>query len=324
MPYLTFEIRSWTRAFTLIELVVSVALLIVAISIALFAVVGSNGMIQKADARGVVSESNRSVGDAIRRVVGNAAIGTVGLRELNADGKTSPAVQIKSFSSQESLNTCSVIGRATVKTVGGEEQYTINKDGPVIALLIYNLDSGGLCPTATAPLYQNRLTNDRVVAKETRFDLQDIACQPSSNCVTKQLLRYTLTLELMRKGSGGTSEARQSTLTVQTGLAIGLVNEATSALKIDTTTLSDGMVGVEYLAGLIASGGMPTYGWSVSGGSLPSGLSLDELTGVISGTPTIAGPKSFAVELTDSANPPSSTTKDFSLTIQPTVVEGDD
>jgi len=47
-------IRRKRSGFTLIELIVSVALLLSALSIALFAVVGTSGLIQKTDARGVV------------------------------------------------------------------------------------------------------------------------------------------------------------------------------------------------------------------------------------------------------------------------------
>jgi hypothetical protein len=44
-----------------------------------------------------------------------------------------------------------------------------------------------------------------------------------------------------------------------------------------------------------ATGGKPPYVWSVTGGSLPSGLTLDPATGAITGTPTAAG--SFPLKL---------------------------
>jgi hypothetical protein len=44
-----------------------------------------------------------------------------------------------------------------------------------------------------------------------------------------------------------------------------------------------------------ATGGKPPYVWSVTGGSLPSGLALDPATGAITGTPAAAG--SFPLKL---------------------------
>lgn len=315
------------RSFTLIELVISVALLLIAISIALFAVVGTNGMIQKADARSSISESTRGVGEAIRRTVANAPVGAI---SLLPDSTNAAAIQVKAFSDLQSGNTCTVIGRAQVNpdpTASGEEKYTIATTGTIIALLIYNVDSGGLCPT-TSPIYQNRLTNTQAVVKDAQFTLQNIPCAlVTATCITKQLLRYSLTLEMAQKGSGGTSEARKPTLTIQEGLAIGLVNEATTVLKIDTTSLPAANARGEYTASVVASGGMPPYKlWTISNGSwFPGpppggqGFSIDSNTGVITaGTlnPNAAGKTySFTVSVTDSDNPASNTTRDLSIAV---------
>lgn len=50
---------------------------------------------------------------------------------------------------------------------------------------------------------------------------------------------------------------------------------------------------------LFASGGVAPYTWSVLYGSLPTGLTLDSVTGVVSGTPTIAGIYSFSIRTQD-------------------------
>lgn len=324
-----FDIRnSRTRAFTLIELIVSVALLLVALSIALFAVVGTNGMIQKADARSSISESTRGVGEAIRRTVANAPVGAVIPLTPNTGGTTFAAIQVKAFSDLQSGNTCTVIGRATATTDStGEEKYTIDKDGTVIAILIYNVDSGGLCPT-TSPIYQNRLTNVQAVVKAAQFAVKSVGCTTiTPSCVTKQLLRYSLTLEAAQKGNGGTSEARKPTLTIQEGLPIGLVNEATVVLKIETTSLPDANARGQYTASVIASGGMPPYKlWSIINGSWspgPSpggqGFSIDSNTGVITAgslNSQAAGQTyNFTVQVTDSNNPADSTTRALSIKV---------
>ena len=86
-------------------------------------------------------------------------------------------------------------------------------------------------------------------------------------------------------------------------------------LKITTSSLPNGIVGVGYSATLAATGGKSPYTWSISAGSLPAGLSLNASTGAITGTPTTVGTSNFTVKVTDSASPASSTTADLSITI---------
>ena len=63
---------------------------------------------------------------------------------------------------------------------------------------------------------------------------------------------------------------------------------------IQTASLLDGTVGTAYSQTLAADGSAP-IAWSVSGGSLPEGLTLSN-DGTISGTPTAAGTYTFDVE----------------------------
>lgn len=72
-----------------------------------------------------------------------------------------------------------------------------------------------------------------------------------------------------------------------------------AALNITTSTLTAGTVGTAYNATLTVSNGTAPYSWSVSSGSLPTGLSLSA-AGVISGTPSTSGTASFSVKVTDS------------------------
>jgi hypothetical protein len=55
--------------------------------------------------------------------------------------------------------------------------------------------------------------------------------------------------------------------------------------------------------------------WSIDSGSLPTGLSLNIDTGVISGTPTASGTFSFTVQAIDSSNPQQTATKGLSITV---------
>ena len=89
------------------------------------------------------------------------------------------------------------------------------------------------------------------------------------------------------------------------------VNAPDAPPTITTGTLPDGKVGEAYSQTLSADGTTPIK-WSISGGTLPDGLSLNKDTGKISGTPTAAGSSTFTVKATNSAG---SDTKELSITI---------
>ena len=80
----------------------------------------------------------------------------------------------------------------------------------------------------------------------------------------------------------------------------------------------NGTEGVAYSAYFEGTGGLGPYTWSISSGSLPSGVSLSssENFGYLSGTPTSSGSFEFTVEATDSATPkPNVASVDETLTI---------
>ena len=97
--------------------------------------------------------------------------------------------------------------------------------------------------------------------------------------------------------------------TQELSISIGAV---VSLLEITTTSLPNGEEGTGYTATLEAAGGITPYAWIWSG-TLPGGLDLDSITGIISGTPTAASQYGFTVQVNDSNS--QSDTGDFSILI---------
>ena len=69
---------------------------------------------------------------------------------------------------------------------------------------------------------------------------------------------------------------------------------------ITTTTLMGGAVGTPYSDSVVATGGFFPIVFTVSVGTLPSGLTLNNSSGEIFGTPRLTGLSSFDVTVTDS------------------------
>lgn len=86
-----------------------------------------------------------------------------------------------------------------------------------------------------------------------------------------------------------------------------------SAPVIARNSLPHGKVGKNYSQFIPVAGGTSPYTWTVSAGSLPSGLSLDSDTGIISGTPDQIDTETFTIEVQDSNS--STTSKTFTLVV---------
>ena len=105
--------------------------------------------------------------------------------------------------------------------------------------------------------------------------------------------------------SGGASSA---------SLTVGLSGSGMPGLVVATTSLPAGQPQAPYAAQLGASGGTAPYGWSVSSGNLPAGLTLSN-SGAISGTPTQSGTSSFDVSVKDSETSPVKASQALSINI---------
>jgi hypothetical protein len=96
-----------------------------------------------------------------------------------------------------------------------------------------------------------------------------------------------------------------------------LVTQTGTGPTITTTTLPTGTVDVLYAQTVVATGTAPIT-WSVASGSLPTGLSLNTATGVVSGLPTASGSYTFALSATNVAGTAALT---YTVTIEPAPFE---
>lgn len=89
-----------------------------------------------------------------------------------------------------------------------------------------------------------------------------------------------------------------------------------SSLAIATGSLPDGTVGNAYAVTLAATGGTPPYNWSLTSGSLPSGLALNASSGEIAGNPSsTASDVPLTFRVTDGGATPQTASATLSLTI---------
>ncbi|MGO9898309.1 MAG: putative Ig domain-containing protein [Solirubrobacteraceae bacterium] len=82
-------------------------------------------------------------------------------------------------------------------------------------------------------------------------------------------------------------------------VAVPGVGNSNSTVTVSTSSLPQANFAAPYSASLSASGGSGSYSWTMSGGALPTGLSLSS-SGVISGVVNTIGTSVFSVTATDS------------------------
>jgi hypothetical protein len=109
------------------------------------------------------------------------------------------------------------------------------------------------------------------------------------------------------------SQPASQSVTAHASIVVG----AAPPLQIETTALPAATSEEPYRALVFASGGTSPLSFSITHGSLPSGLSLDAETGVISGTPSSQATSEFTLQITDSSQPSQVRTAVLSITVNP-------
>ena len=112
------------------------------------------------------------------------------------------------------------------------------------------------------------------------------------------------------------TDAASATSSKTFTLAVNAALTTTQVIPSRTGTVN---TAIPAFTPVTAAGGVPPYTFALSGGTLPTGLTLNTATGSISGTPTATlGTTTFTVTVTDAASITSS--KTFSLTVNPALV----
>jgi hypothetical protein len=90
-----------------------------------------------------------------------------------------------------------------------------------------------------------------------------------------------------------------------------------SQLEITTTALDSCVVDDPCTLHMRASGGTPPLKWEITHGSLPPGLRLDPVSGIIGGAPAAAGDHEVTVEVSDASEPPQRASRVFTIRTTP-------
>ena len=156
--------------------------------------------------------------------------------------------------------------------------------------------------TAVSPASGSSLGGSTVTLTGTNFTGATAVTFGSTAATGFTVNSATQITAIAPAGSAGTVNVRVTTAGGTS--ATGAADQFTYvAITVTPATLAGTpKVGVSFSETLTASGGATPYTFAMAGGStLPAGLSLSS-AGVISGTPTAAGPFSFTVQATDNSS----------------------
>lgn len=229
--------RRW--GFTLIELIVAVALMLIAVGIALQATVGSNNASQRTALRSQLVEAARETANSLRTSTTLTSISNLSIisgvsypdasTDLNPGLTKEPvtstnpgfAVEVRQFGQAQVQTICSVIGRIDVKTAaGGQPLFFLSPTGSAVGIIIFPLNDTGNCQYSTI-LYRGQLSDSLLKVQVFEVMLRKIDYSCGSNTCSVGQLRHHLQIK-----SGITFQTAQNAITpsidVVGSLPIGL------------------------------------------------------------------------------------------------------
>ena len=221
--------------------------------------------------------------------------------------------------------TVSVIDETTGTVTGtipvGSFPYGVAVDAVTQTVYVTNGNDG-----TVSVLYEAEFTSGSpsagVAGAAYTFTLTATGNPAPTFAVTNGALPAGLTLDPATGVISGTpTTAGPTTFTVTATNGVGQPAAAIYTLTIAAPDVAPtltsgapaaGVTGTAYTFTLTATGN-PAPTFAVTNGALPAGLTLDPATGVISGTPTTAGPTTFTVTATNGVGQPAAAT--YTLTI---------
>lgn len=235
--------------------------------------------------------------------LGNAVVGSAYLASIQAEGSRPIAYEVTSGTLPDGLSLDTDTGEITgIPTIRGTYTFTIqaeNTIGSATQELSITVDEEPTITTTSLPPGMVGVTYSvqvEVEGTEPFFFAKisgDLPVGLSFNENTGVI-------------SGTPTEVETSTFTIKAENTIGSDTQELSitikkaAPTITTTSLPSGNLGAAYSAEIEVAGKTP-FTFTVSAGSVPAGLSLDEATGIISGIPAAAGSSTFTIRVANDA-----------------------
>ncbi|HEV2647165.1 MAG TPA: putative Ig domain-containing protein [Acidobacteriaceae bacterium] len=116
-----------------------------------------------------------------------------------------------------------------------------------------------------------------------------------------------------------TVAVRDSESPAKTQSSVVTMDIAAPQLKIAAPPSAPATVGTAFSETLQATGGNPSYRWSVAG-NLPAGLTLNTSTGTITGVPSASGTASFTAMVNDSSSPAQAASASTAIIVAPSAL----
>ncbi len=167
--------------------------------------------------------------------------------------------------------------------------------------------------------YVDEPQGGRFDGENNNFGVVDVENQPYADLVKQMEIMHSIAPDRVDETGPRCDSWAEGTNGVT---CTAEVTPTTYPVSILTTALPNASAGTAYSGTVMAIGGRPEYRFGLlSGSSLPSGLRLDDETGVISGTTKKFGKFSFKIEATDSTTPTARTGEGtVTLVVTPTPV----
>jgi Kelch motif/Putative Ig domain len=198
-----------------------------------------------------------------------------------------------------------------------------NFTAPSATAELYDPSTGTFSPTATAPQAAAGYLVPVPVLPDGTVGLYGVALYDPATATYQVTGRTTIiqaqpATSLLADGTGLVTGG-VGFPTFDTGLANAEIYYSTAPLapmQITTPSpLPAAPLSQPYTQVLLERGGVGSLTWTLTGGSLPTGITLSP-NGILLGTPTVTGNFVFTTQLVDSSTPPKTTSATFNLTVQ--------